>query len=261
MYLVDKQIKQLIEQQHIIDNVPDESIGCIGCDISIDHIIGKQGEKKENFTLEPSATVMIATKEILHLPNNIVAHIIPKNSRIRMGLRIDAPVYQPGHETRIFIAVTNVSDTIIELESGEQIAAVAFSLLPETPENTYTGTFKDEDSYKGLAAYDSVWNRRIKQINDKYKNIKGLEKSIYSNVIILMTIFIGIFSLINFEISFIKLSIDLTTMLVYNLIFVGAVSTLVAIINTIIPQSGKMWHKLLIFLVPIVCFFTAICLL
>lgn len=263
MYLVDKEIKRYIKEISLIENVEDANIGAISCDVCIEYIIdnNEKNSQLNSFELEPGATVIVATKEKLNMPEDMVAQVIPKNSRIRMGIKIDAPVYQPGHKTRIFIAVTNLSSAIVELKEGEQIAAVAFSKLSEKPEQKYDGSFQDEDKYKGLAAYDSVWERRIKAVNDKYKNLKGLEKSIYSTVIVLMTIFIGIFSLINLEVNYIGESTTLINMLIYTIIFISGVSALVAIINCILPDSENKKYKWVLFIIPVICFIVAAVLL
>lgn len=259
MFLVDKQIKQLIKTDNLIENAATESIGAISCDLSIDYII--EGNKKNTTgkqELEPGDTIIIATKEIIHMPKNMIGQIIPKNSRIRMGVKIDAPIYQPGHNTKIFISVTNVSADVIEIESGEQIAAIAFSYLSEEPENVYSGGFQNENEYKGLADYESIWGRRKRKIEDKYKNIKDLEKNIYSNVMLLMTIFIGIFSLINIEVGFLKGSaLNFLNMLMYNLIFAGGLSLLVGVINCILPCKKSNRSTAVIFAVAAVCLIAA----
>lgn len=168
MYLVDSEIRKLIKEKDLIENVPDESIGAISCDLCIEYIIhNSEKEKKcESFDLLPGETIIVATKEIINMPEDMIAHIIPKNSRLRMGISIDAPVYQPGHHTKIFISVTNTSANIIELRSGEQIAAIAFSKLSEKPENIYSGGFNNEYDYKGLAHYKGIWDTRMKQTED-----------------------------------------------------------------------------------------------
>ena len=259
MYLVDREIRDMIDSCRLIENAENTNINAISCDVCIEYIIGNDNKDSQLdfIELEPGTTVIVATKEKLNMPNNMIAHIIPKNSRIRMGIRIEAPVYQPGHKTRMFIAVTNISSSVIELKKDEQIAAVAFSRLSNEPDKIYTGTFKDEDQYRGLADYDNVWNRRKKAIDDKYRDIKGIEKSIYSHVMILMTIFIGIFSLINFDSSFIRDTANLLTMITYNMIFIGAISTLIAIINCILPGNENKKYKWTLFIVPLICFVVA----
>ena len=90
------------------------------------------------------------------MPNNLVGKIIDKNSQIRRGLLVSAPVYQPGHKTRIFIRVTNLSDKDITLNRGEQIASIMFEELDGEPKNLYNGAFVDEYEYKGLSSYSDV---------------------------------------------------------------------------------------------------------
>ena len=49
-----------------------------------------------------------STSELIHLPSTLVARVMLRNSRIRQGLSLDAPLYFPGHSTRVFFRVTNI---------------------------------------------------------------------------------------------------------------------------------------------------------
>ena len=89
------------------------------------------------------------------MPNNLLAIIDQKNSRIRQGLYVDAPVYQPGHETRVFLRVKNISNNVISIKQGDLLAAIRFEKLTSEPNNIYNGAFVDELNYKNLGSYES----------------------------------------------------------------------------------------------------------
>ena len=63
--------------------------------------MGNNKESK-NIKLEPHDSAFVMSKESIELPNNIIAKVVLRNSRIRQGLTIDTPIYQPGHRTKVF---------------------------------------------------------------------------------------------------------------------------------------------------------------
>jgi deoxycytidine triphosphate deaminase len=256
MYLVDSQIKELADKGKI-KNISKDEIDSVSFDLHISNIISNE-DMEITKELSPGETVIVECEEIIELDNDLVAIVIQKNSRLRSGLVINAPVYRPGHNTKIYISVTNASAKIIEIVSGQSIAAMMIEKLETTPDKPYSGTFQNEIQYKGLGNYKDLWEKHFKKANDKYESVKELEKGIYGTVITLMTIFIAIFSLINFEVGYILKSADnFMDLLLYNLIFVGGASLLICIINCILPNIGTT-KKSKLFIVPAACFFVAI---
>lgn len=73
-----------------------------------------------------------------------------RNSRIRQGLSLDAPLYFPGHGTRLFYRVTNVSGGTITLDKSKGIAQVAFQHVEGTVAHPYHGAFSDELDFNGI---------------------------------------------------------------------------------------------------------------
>lgn len=255
MYLVDKQIEDLVNLGKI-KNVSLQSIDSVSFDLHINKFMTDNGEELSK-ELDPGETVIVECTEEIELPENLIGSVIQKNSRLRSGLVVNAPVYRPGHNTKVYISVTNNSAHIIELVSEQAIAAMMLNQLENTPKKTYAGTFQNEVKYKGLGNYKDVWEKHFKKANDKYETVKDLEKGIYGTVITLMTIFIAIFSLINFEITYISdFATGFAGLLMYNLVFIGGASLLVCLINCILPTKNTK-HKGLLFIVPVVCFIAA----
>lgn len=257
MYLTDSDIKKLIDNNTILNAVKYDSVSV---ELHIDHIIVAE-ENTKLCELAPGETVLVACNEQINMPKDMVGIVIQKNSRLRCGLTVNAPVYRPGHNTKIFVSVTNISANIIEIVSGEAIAALMLDKLDSEPTQTYDGTFQNEESYKGLGNYKGIWDAKVKKVEDKYDSVMNLEKSIYATVITLMTIFIGIFSLINFEISFIKDGVgSFSDMLLYNLIHITGLSFLFSLINCILPNS-KLKSKVFTFIIPVACFIATVILI
>ena len=98
-------------------------------------------------------SVFIECKEKIALQDNIAASVILRNSRIRQGLQLDAPLYFPGHETVVYYRVTNFSGRAITLKEGDGIAAITFEELPEPVEKPYSGGFQKETKFSGMGKY------------------------------------------------------------------------------------------------------------
>mgnify|MGYP005756319897 FL=1 len=258
MYLVDRDLKKLAECGNI-KNVSYDSIDSVSFDLHIDGIMcddGKQSYKE----IYPGESTIVSCLEEIEMPDDMIGIVIQKNSRLRTGITINSPVYRPGHKTKIFISVTNNSGKIIELSSGESIGAFMIERLENKPDTVYSGGFQNEHEYKGLGNYKGIWDIKTKEIEKKYDSVKSLEKNIYGTVMTILTIFIGIFSLINFEVSFISNgSAGFAEMIIYNLIYVGGIGMLIGFINCILPYANiKKWK---LFAITGACFIAAIILM
>ncbi|MCC8160113.1 MAG: hypothetical protein LIO53_02140 [Oscillospiraceae bacterium] len=93
---------------------------------------------------------------------------------------------------------------------------------------------------------------RVKKVEDKYQSIKDIEKSIYGNVLVIITIFLGLFSLLSFEITAVQsMANSVINILRYNLIYLSSISLLICTANLILPYGNN--KKLLPFIIPAVC--------
>jgi hypothetical protein len=174
-----------------------------------------------------------------------------------MGLSMDAPVYQPGHkQTRIYFRLTNISDSMIKLESGEQYTMLMFEQLNKAPDNPYNGVFQEEFDFKGLAGYTSKYADQIESMDGKIKDLKTLEKRVYENVITILSIFVAIFTLINVNVSLASSAGSGSSFLVFNLGTLGAFSFLALLLNELLNQDSKKNRWL--WIVPVMCFVSVI---
>jgi len=210
MYIVDKQIKQMCSQsQLIVENYNADNVGSISYDLRVESIIApnENGENTEHTSLElyPQQTVFVSTMEVIHIPERFIGVVTEKNSVMRQGLMTAAPYYQPGHKTKCFIRVTNISSEIITIHKGKEIAQILFDELSDKPDVTYdrdtTASFNNEMVYKGFGNYESEYKKELKKIQKAEENLDEKANSIYANVLTFMSIIAAIFSLltINFE--------------------------------------------------------------
>ncbi len=166
MVLVDKNIRELVEKNTlIIKGYKPENLGGVSYDLTIDNIITEYGEVKE-YELKPQEFVMVKTNEELKMPNFLVGKVGEKNSLLRTGLFVSAPVYHPGHQTYVFLRVYNLSKKNITLKSDFKIAQIFFETLTEIPDETYDkkkdASFNNEDKYLGYGKYDELYKSILK---------------------------------------------------------------------------------------------------
>lgn len=256
MILVDTQIRAEIQSNNLIEHAGLERIQSMLYDLKTESFISitdaETHEQRSHVTLLPSESIMVATREIIHLPNNMIARVVGRNSRIREGLLVDSPVYQPGHHTRIYFRLTNVSNSSIDLYSDKSYASIIFEKLPDTPQNPYAGTFKDEYDYSNLGDYTSEYKRELSTVEKKVDEIKHFESKIYGNVITILTIFIAIFSIISVNVDLAGSNNNqLFNLIVFNLCTIGSISLLADLVMYFL--SNKMFKPWL-WLIPIVCF-------
>lgn len=251
MFIVDKQIKQMCTQNMlIIDNYIEENVGAISYDLRVESIIESYGEgdNKEysSFELYPNHTVFVSTMETIHVPNRYVGIVTEKNSVMRQGLMIAAPYYQPGHKTKCFIRVTNISSEIITVNKGKKIAQILFDKLAETPQIPYSSdadaSFNNELSFKGLGNYESEYKKELKKITAVKESLDEKANNIYANVLTFMSIIAAIFSLItiNFE-AFSNQDFSRLNILSLNLSMAFIISVLVGLILFFVNKKRKTW--------------------
>jgi deoxycytidine triphosphate deaminase len=163
MILVDKNIKELVnENKLIVSNYNEDNLGCVSYDLTLDKII-LENEELEEYELNSKEFVIVKTLEELEIPSNLVGKISEKNSLMRTGLKVDGPIYQPGHKTYCFLRVFNLSNQKIKLSKSLKIAQIFFEQLTEIPEKTYNqiekSSFNNENKYLGYGNYTEEYKK------------------------------------------------------------------------------------------------------
>lgn len=198
MILTDKEIKErskdIFKKNYNINDVQP-----ISYDVHIDEIIDEKSNVL-SYNLEPHEIIMARCKEEIAVPNDLAIRIENKNSLIRLGLSVTSPIYNPGHETPIYIRIENVSGNIITIEKDMAIAQMIFEQLSSIPTITYNkkenASFNNENKYRGLGKYSDVLSKKTQKIEKIKENLEDKEASIYANILTMMGIFVSVFSLI-----------------------------------------------------------------
>lgn len=254
MLLVDRDIHELIKQNalYTIDEDWDKDmsryVGAISYDLHTACYVKRNTANLSTYDLQPSESIFVSCHEAVNMPKNLSGRIVLRNSRIRQGFELDAPAYQPGHNTRIFFRLTNISDKIITLKENDDFASIMFEQLNGEPDHPYQGTFQKEMSYTDMADYKSRYESVMKDIDEKANELKSMEKNIYANIITMMSIFIALFSLININIdlAYAK-AIDQSRLIISNLVTVGSIAFLVSLIQMCFSKKNiGVWIVLLV---------------
>ena len=254
MVLSDEKIRELISS-HILENALEDNIGPVSCDLTVDAFYTAEG-RSTSALLKPGDSVFVSSRETIHLPNDLTAKVLLKNSRIRQGLSLEAPLYFPGHETVVYFRITNISADSIELDTSRSIAQIIFEPVEGTVEHPYNGTFNKEFDFRGMANYSDIYKSEIRKIDSKADEVIGIEKRMYANVLALMAIFAAIFSLVNINVQ--ALSANSPIILTVNLATVGSFSFLVGLISLVVKTDKKVWY-ILPFVLSVIAFIAAIC--
>lgn len=247
MILVDKDIKEYIRDNKLIEEgYQEENLNGVSYDLTIEHIC--DGEKEHfEYELKPGETVFVKSAEKLRIPDNILGRVAEKNSRMRQGLKVDGPHYQPGHITYAFLRVQNISGRIIALQKGMKIAQIIFEQLTQVPDVPYSvqqgASFQNEVEYRGVGNYSAEYSKQIKNdIEQAKEDIESASRKIYANVLTLMGILVAIFSLltINYQ-AFTQAVMSLGCIVVMNLTFALCIVVMMGIILIFINRAKSKY--------------------
>ncbi|MCI8513679.1 MAG: hypothetical protein HFI93_03480 [Lachnospiraceae bacterium] len=242
MLLVDKNIRHMVSEGELISTgFCEANLNSISYDLTIDDFPGVGGDEVD---LLPGEFVIIKTKEELKIPLHITGRIGEKNSLLRMGLKVDGPQYQPGHQTYAFLRVQNISDKVIVLHSGKPIAQIFFEELKEAPDMPYNlqpnCSFQNETEYRNFGRYEAEYNRNMKSFEKVKDDIEGLTNRIYGNVLTLMGILVSIFTLltINYQ-AFTNADLSPRYIVLMNLSLAFCISVMLGIILFLINEKRQ----------------------
>lgn len=263
MILPDNEIEERIRRGELLVNEDGNAILSskaknISFDLSTKRFYSKEqdNEGTEKFKLQPLDSVFVASSEKINLPKNVAAEVKLKYSLMTDGLMLDAPLYQPGHHgSNIFYRLTNISNKDIELTNKKKYAYIIFHQTTENVDMPYDGDFcRSQKSIDEIRehSYRGVYPDIVDDINKTRKKMNNAEKTIYGNVLVIITIFITLFSLLSsfFNASSGNIAVQFsTTFLILGSIFslVGAVCVVIDNDKSFIPKVVALWGIALLF--------------
>lgn len=253
MMLVDADIRSLIDAgalscQGVAPEEIRKSIGPVSYDLHALNYVERGNVPADTVRLLPGESVFVACKETLNLPADMVARVSLRNSRIRQGYTLDAPVYQPGHHTRVFFRLTNVSRSTLRLDSGASFAQLSFEKLDRAPDQPYSGAFQNEIAFDDMGNYAPEYKAEIERVDEKLDELHHMERNIYANTITLMSIFIALFSLININVDLaFSANVERGRLLISNLVTIGSIAFLVSLAQLCLCKKDRrgVWIAIL----------------
>lgn len=242
MYLSGETFKNTIAKY--VEDYQEDHIDQVSYDLCVKDILDPNTkESNSTFELKPGETVFISSQEIVTIPNDCVGVIHLRNSVIRMGLFYESPIYQPGHRTRIFTRIKNESSNAISIDSGESIVSLMFDSLGQSV-SPYQGKYNDQLEFSKVNKFDSTKPPEIIRLKKTEKNIKDIEKPIYTNVMTIMTVFIAVLSIINLNISLLNNRLPLKYVITYNLVIISGISALITLVSLVLKSINDRAVKL-----------------
>lgn len=254
MLLSDAKIRELINN-NVLQNANEHNIGPVSYDLTTKSFHSKDSEKSYA-DLMPGDSIFVSSEEVIDLPGDLAARVSLRNSRIRQGLTLDAPLYFPGHKTRVFFRVTNISSDEIKLNTTKGIAQLSFETISGTVEKPYHGAFSDEFDYSGMGNYTDIYKSEMEEIDRREDSLKKMESRIYERVIALFAIFAAIFTLVNINAGSLIGNASGITIATVNLSIIGGFSALVGLIAIALKAEG-IASKIILFAIAIVAFIGA----
>lgn len=254
MLLSDAKIRELINN-NVLQNANEHNIGPVSYDLTTKSFHSKDSEKSYA-DLMPGDSIFVSSGEVIDLPSDLAARVSLRNSRIRQGLTLDAPLYFPGHKTRVFFRVTNISSDEIKLNTTKGIAQLSFETISGTVEKPYHGAFSDEFDYSGMGNYTDIYKSEMEEIDRREDSLKKMESRIYERVIALFAIFAAIFTLVNINAGSLIGNASGITIATVNLSIIGGFSALVGLIAIALKAEG-IASKIILFAIAIVAFIGA----
>lgn len=93
--------------------------------------------------LPPGATVRLFTKEIFQLPADVYATVIGLGQLYAAGLTVGSTYVDPGTRNRIYLSVSNVSDSEVLIPVGFPIGRAQFYVLGQRADRLKRSTWRD----------------------------------------------------------------------------------------------------------------------
>ena len=236
MLLSDGEIRGLIRDGVLVD-ATEGNVGVVTYDLRTKGFVGPNGAESSGCRLDPGDSAFVRCVEGVRLPADLAARVLLRNSRIRQGLTLDAPLYFPGHGTVLYYRVTNVSGSAIDLDCADGIAQVEFERVEEPVEHRYDGAFQGEVSFRGMGSYRDAYSGEMSQLQDKVDEVKGIERRMYGNVMTIMAILAGVFTLVNVNVGAVGGTAQ--SVVVTNLVTVGSFAALSALIGELFEGSHR----------------------
>ncbi len=115
----------------------------------------------DGFIIKPGQFVLAPLNEVITLPDDVIARVMPRTRFTRLGLLISSQFCNPSYSGRLSIGIQNVSPNNIRIVPGLSVAQLVFEKLSKCPteerlyRNQSTSAYHNESGFIG-AVFDDV---------------------------------------------------------------------------------------------------------
>lgn len=134
------------------------------------------GSQETHWSINPSETLIVMTKEYINMPNTLFASYSQLNRLARQGLMlINVSIVEPGYHGPLSCFLVNFSREVVHLYPDDAIAKITFHQLTSAPQFPFSLTIPEEEYRRGLA-------RDAQAYPVSFMDIGGLEGKITDRV-------------------------------------------------------------------------------
>ncbi|MDQ3813408.1 MAG: hypothetical protein M3347_05600 [Armatimonadota bacterium] len=138
--------------------------------------IGNQGERRLTWSIKPSETLVIMTRESITMPRDLYATYGSLHHLAQKGLLlVNASIVEPGYQGPLSCFLVNFSRQTIHIAPDDPIAKICFHPLSAAPQNLYPLIIPVEK-------YESDLAKAAAQYPTSFMDIGGVEKRVADSV-------------------------------------------------------------------------------
>ncbi len=152
-----ERILELVKKSGLIENFDKRCLGGAGYDLRIGKIYELRGGgylgievrdmpsveeiKFDEFTLNPYSYVLIESVEIVNMPSNLTARILPRSTIFRCGAHLITALVDPKYRGTLIMGLVNLGRAPFRIQRNARIAQIVFERV-EGKTRAYNGRYQ-----------------------------------------------------------------------------------------------------------------------
>ncbi|WP_321993064.1 dCTP deaminase [Clostridium butyricum] len=133
----------------------------------------REEDISNGYLLRPGEYVLVQLVEKLNMPDDLVGHIRPRSSFIKLGLVLSLQHINPSYSGQLQIGLYNATPNAVKIQSGLRIGQILFEKISGiiNKENLYF--IKKDSKYQGEEGFVSskIHEELKEKVDEEYKNI------------------------------------------------------------------------------------------
>lgn len=195
MVLTDREIRELVEKEQLIEPFDEDKLQSESYDVSIgnqitifrkeircldiseqstiDSIYEIVPLTSEGYVISPKEYILVSLCENICLPSNVTAHIRPKTRYTRLGLIVSDQHCNSTYNGKLSIGLFNATEYPVRIRKDYTIAQLIFEELAREPsenkqyKNKRNSHYQNEREFRGSKFNDALINTTIEELFKK----------------------------------------------------------------------------------------------